>query len=100
MNAPAFAEHLRLLHVDLSLSPTGQLHVEAPSGALTDELRSELAAHRDELVAALSVVPTTPPQLLGWPPPAPSWWAEWAAEDDARRAALMAAAKARLALRR
>ena len=100
MNTPALVAHLRTLQVDLSVTPSGKLHVEAPAGTLTDRLRTELAAHRDELVRALSVVPGAAAQPLDWPPPRPPWWAEWMEQDDARRAALMAAAKARLAARR
>lgn len=53
MTPPALVERLQILRIDLSISPTGKLHVEAPAGTLTDELRSTLHAHRDELLAEL-----------------------------------------------
>lgn len=53
MNAPTLFERLRTLRVGLSVSSTGKLHVEAPAGALTDELRSALRIYRAELLAEL-----------------------------------------------
>lgn len=54
MNASLAIAQLRALRVDVSVSPTGKLHVEAPVGTLTNELRSMLVEQREELIAALS----------------------------------------------
>jgi hypothetical protein len=97
VNAPALVEHLRGLRVDLSISPMGKLHVEAPTGTLTDGLRSDLVEHRDELIAVLAAAATPLPQPLDWPPPEPVWFAAWMREDDARRTRTMAAAMQRRA---
>jgi hypothetical protein len=51
MSTIPLANRLRALRVNLSVSPAGKLHVEAPAGTLTDELRATLTAHRDELLA-------------------------------------------------
>ncbi len=51
MSTIPLADRLRALRVNLSVSPAGKLHVEAPAGTLTDELRATLTAHRDELLA-------------------------------------------------
>lgn len=55
MNAPALVDHLRVLEVDLSVSATGKLHIEAPVGTLTDELRSAIRVHREALIASVNV---------------------------------------------
>lgn len=85
MNTTDLREHLHALGARLSVTAAGKLRVEAPAGTLTDEVMALLAAHRDELIAAM-------PPPLNWPPPEPAWFAKWMREDDARRIATLAAA--------
>lgn len=66
MTAAPLAQRLRTLRVDLSVSTAGRLHIEAPVGTLTDELRATIAAHRDELIALLEGVPPTSARAPGF----------------------------------
>jgi hypothetical protein len=72
--------------------------VVRPLERITVVIDAHIRAHRDGLVAALSVhVPARSP--LGWPPPEPEWFGAWMAKDDERRRATMAAAMQRKAAR-
>jgi hypothetical protein len=97
MNALAVLDHLRTLRVDLSVTPAGKLHVEAPAGTLTYGVHHLLTVHRDALIAAL-IAPPQPP--LDWPPPEPPWFTGWMAKDDRRRRETMAAGLRRRELSR
>lgn len=55
MSEPLLAE---LMQSGIKLEPRGDLlHVEAPRGAVTPELRQKIAAHKAELMAALKAAP-------------------------------------------
>jgi hypothetical protein len=97
MTAQPVLEPLIAAGVTAALRPDGRLTI-SPSQRITPALDAHIRAHRDELLAALSVVPASP-QLLDWPPPRPSWWAAFMEKDDRRRAETMGAGKARLARR-
>lgn len=51
ITTPALLTRLRELHITFTASRAGKLHVEAPSGTLTDDLRAALVEHRDALLA-------------------------------------------------
>jgi hypothetical protein len=70
MSTALLVKRLRDLRVDLSVSATGKLHVEAPAGTLTDELRATLAAHRDALLAVArdTAAMSQPPRVSDFPP--------------------------------
>ncbi len=93
MIAQPVLEPLIVAGLTVAIRRDGRL-VVAPSERITSALDVHIRAHRDELIAALSVVPASP-QLLDWPPPRPSWWGEWTKADDERRRVTMAAGKAR-----
>jgi hypothetical protein len=67
-----------------------------PEQGITPALDAHIRIHRDELIAALSVVHAHERQPLDWPPPEPAWFAAWMEADDRRRAETMAAGRRRL----
>jgi hypothetical protein len=98
MAVPDVLRPLMAAGLTTTIRADGRLVVR-PLERITVVIDAHIRAHRDELVAALSVhVPARSP--LGWPPPEPEWFAAWTAKDDARRRALIEVGKARLELRR
>lgn len=68
MSASLLATRLRDLRVELSVSAAGKLHIQAPAGTLTPDLRANLAAHRDELLAWLTYTLAEPRCVADFPP--------------------------------
>jgi len=53
MNAKALLEDLRGRHVSLAVDE-GNLHVDAPAGAITEEMRAALISHKQGLIKLLT----------------------------------------------
>lgn len=68
MSVALLATRLRDLRVELSVSPGGKLHIQAPAGTLTPGLRANLAAHRDDLLAWLTYTLAEPRCIADFPP--------------------------------
>jgi len=64
MAAAALLSSLHTIGAAVSLTPEGKVRVEAPEGALTDDLQDQLRRERDELVALLETF--KPGQERGW----------------------------------
>lgn len=62
MTAEAILDRLRSLGARVSLAGD-KLHVEAPAGVLTPDLRQELIEHKAELVRLLQPAPDLPPPV-------------------------------------
>ena len=69
-------------HAGVRLSARGdRLHVQAPAGALTPELRAALARHKAELLALLSPAGTAVMLRGGLTVPMPALQLAWSLED-------------------
>ena len=58
MSVSHLLAELRSRKIQLTPEPDGKLHYVAPRGAMTDELRAQVAEHRHELIEALVHEPT------------------------------------------
>ncbi|MGH2506892.1 MAG: DNA polymerase [Ktedonobacteraceae bacterium] len=66
MRTPPLLEQLQASGIQVVLQ-NGRVHVVAPQGVLTAEMRQQLHVHRDDLLAWLTATPAVPEQLTPAP---------------------------------